>query len=161
MKREQVTRCGANGPKRSANMRIVIDLNRCQGYAQCVPLAPDVLKLHGEEAVMYDPNPEASAGRSSTQSKPSLTGYGRAASLMSAIGRYCCKSRFVRMIKNSAGRRFGFRVRMRGTSSPHVKRIGDFGNATEGIRIGDQFPSCVFAKNSEPCNFRLLQHGVI
>jgi len=28
-------------------MRIVVDLNRCQGYAQCVPLAPDVLKLHG------------------------------------------------------------------------------------------------------------------
>jgi len=38
-------------------MRIVIDLNRCQGYAQCVPLAPTVLKLNGEEAVMCDPNP--------------------------------------------------------------------------------------------------------
>jgi ferredoxin len=39
-------------------MRIVIDLNRCQGYAQCVPLAPNVLQLHGEEALMYDPNPD-------------------------------------------------------------------------------------------------------
>ena len=39
-------------------MRIVVDLNRCQGYAQCVPLAPDVLKLNGEEALAYDPNPE-------------------------------------------------------------------------------------------------------
>src|SRR5262249_14735872 len=58
----------------------------------------------------------------------------------------CCKSRFVPMIKNSAGRGFSFRVRMWGTSSPHVKRAGDFGNATEGTRIGDQFPSCVFAK---------------
>jgi ferredoxin len=38
-------------------MRIVVDLNRCLGYAQCVPLAPDVLKLSGEEALMYDPNP--------------------------------------------------------------------------------------------------------
>jgi ferredoxin len=38
-------------------MRIAVDLNRCQGYAQCVPLAPDVLKLSGEEALMYDPNP--------------------------------------------------------------------------------------------------------
>lgn len=38
-------------------MRIVVDLNRCLGYAQCVPLAPDVLKLNGEEALMYDPNP--------------------------------------------------------------------------------------------------------
>jgi ferredoxin len=41
-------------------MRIVIDLNRCQGYAQCIALAPDVLHLHGEEAVMYDPNPDDS-----------------------------------------------------------------------------------------------------
>ena len=41
-------------------MRIVVDLNRCQGYAQCVPLAPGVLKLNGEEALMYDPNPDES-----------------------------------------------------------------------------------------------------
>ena len=46
---------------------------------------------------------------------------------------------------------------MRGTSWPHAKRTGDFGNAPEAIRIGDQFPCRVFAKNSEPCNFRLLQ----
>ncbi len=39
-------------------MRIVFDLNRCVGYAQCVPLAPDVIKLHGEEAIAYDPNPD-------------------------------------------------------------------------------------------------------
>jgi ferredoxin len=39
-------------------MRIVVDLNRCLGYAQCVPLAPDVLKLSGEEALMYNPNPD-------------------------------------------------------------------------------------------------------
>ena len=39
-------------------MRIVVDLNRCLGYAQCVPLAPEVLQLHGEEALMYDPNPD-------------------------------------------------------------------------------------------------------
>ncbi|WP_228000755.1 ferredoxin [Nocardia australiensis] len=41
-------------------MRIVVDLNRCQGYAQCVPLAPDVLELLGEEALAYDPNPDDS-----------------------------------------------------------------------------------------------------
>ena len=45
-------------------MRIVIDLNRCQGYGQCVPLAPDVIRLSGEEAVMYDPNPDDSQRRS-------------------------------------------------------------------------------------------------
>jgi ferredoxin len=39
-------------------MRIVVNLNRCLGYAQCVPLAPDVFQLHGEEALMYDPNPD-------------------------------------------------------------------------------------------------------
>jgi ferredoxin len=39
-------------------MRIVVDLNRCLGYAQCVPLAPDVLQLKVEEALMYDPNPD-------------------------------------------------------------------------------------------------------
>ena len=41
-------------------MRIAVDLNRCQGYAQCVPLAPGVLQLHGEEALQYDPNPDDS-----------------------------------------------------------------------------------------------------
>ena len=39
-------------------MRIVIDLNLCLGYAHCVPLAPEVLKLNGEEALTYDPNPD-------------------------------------------------------------------------------------------------------
>lgn len=48
------------GYRRVLNMRIVVDLNRCQGYAQCVPLAPDVLKMHGEEALAYDPNPDDS-----------------------------------------------------------------------------------------------------
>ena len=41
-------------------MRIVVDLNRCLGYAHCVPLAPEVLKLSGEEALTYDPNPDDS-----------------------------------------------------------------------------------------------------
>jgi len=41
-------------------MRLVVDLNKCQGYAQCVPLAPEVLQLVGEEALIYDPNPDDS-----------------------------------------------------------------------------------------------------
>lgn len=41
-------------------MRLVVDLNKCQGYAQCVPLAPGVLRLLGEEALAYDPNPDDS-----------------------------------------------------------------------------------------------------
>lgn len=38
-------------------MRLVVDLNTCQGYAQCAFLAPDVFALHGEEALVYDPRP--------------------------------------------------------------------------------------------------------
>lgn len=41
-------------------MRLVVDLNKCQGYAQCVPLAPEVLQLLGEEALTYEPNPDDS-----------------------------------------------------------------------------------------------------
>ena len=41
-------------------MRLIVDLNRCQGFAQCVFLAPDVFELHGEEVLMYDPNPDDS-----------------------------------------------------------------------------------------------------
>lgn len=37
-------------------MRLVVDLNRCQGYAQCAFLAPDVFTLHGEEALLYTPH---------------------------------------------------------------------------------------------------------
>ncbi|RNG17835.1 ferredoxin [Streptomyces botrytidirepellens] len=39
-------------------MRLVVDLNRCQGYAQCAFLAPDVFTLHGEEALLYTPHPD-------------------------------------------------------------------------------------------------------
>ncbi|AVH57545.1 MULTISPECIES: ferredoxin [Streptomyces] len=34
-------------------MRLVVDLNRCQGFAQCAFLAPDVFALHGEEALLF------------------------------------------------------------------------------------------------------------
>lgn len=39
-------------------MRMVVDLNRCQGYAQCCFLAPEAFKLVGEESLMYDPAPD-------------------------------------------------------------------------------------------------------
>jgi len=41
-------------------IHVVVDLNRCQAYAQCCFLAPSVFKLHGEEALWYDPEPDAS-----------------------------------------------------------------------------------------------------
>ncbi|MFE0151142.1 FAD-dependent oxidoreductase [Nonomuraea sp. NPDC059007] len=40
-------------------MRVVVDLTRCQGYGQCAFMAPAVFTMHGQEALMYDPDPEA------------------------------------------------------------------------------------------------------
>ncbi|MFF3246960.1 ferredoxin [Streptomyces sp. NPDC002870] len=37
-------------------MRLAVDLNRCQGYAQCAFLAPDVFAMHGDEALLYNPH---------------------------------------------------------------------------------------------------------
>ncbi|GAX54710.1 ferredoxin [Streptomyces olivochromogenes] len=39
-------------------MRLVVDLNRCQGYAQCAFLAPDVFAMHGDESLLYRPEVE-------------------------------------------------------------------------------------------------------
>ncbi|MFG2602035.1 ferredoxin [Streptomyces sp. NPDC048514] len=39
-------------------MRLVVDLNKCQGYAQCAFLAPDVFAMHGEESLLYNPRAE-------------------------------------------------------------------------------------------------------
>ncbi|HUR05902.1 MAG TPA: FAD-dependent oxidoreductase [Nonomuraea sp.] len=39
-------------------MRVVVDLTRCQGYGQCVFLAPDVFTMPGQEALMYDTGPD-------------------------------------------------------------------------------------------------------
>jgi ferredoxin len=39
-------------------MKVVVDLSRCEGYAQCAFLAPEAFRMHGEEALMYDPNPD-------------------------------------------------------------------------------------------------------
>ena len=49
-------------------------------------------------------------------------------SRMSAIDRYCCKSLFALGIKTR------LRVKMWGTSSPHVKLTGNFGNVIEVTR---------------------------
>ncbi len=34
--------------------RLVVDLNRCQNYGQCVYAAPTVFRLHSEETLEYD-----------------------------------------------------------------------------------------------------------
>lgn len=45
-------------PTPASPMHVVVDLNRCQSYAQCCFLAPSVFTLHGEEALWYDPAPD-------------------------------------------------------------------------------------------------------
>ncbi len=40
-------------------LRVVVNLNRCQGYAQCCYAAPDAFTLRGHEILFYDPAPPA------------------------------------------------------------------------------------------------------
>ncbi|GAA4836173.1 FAD-dependent oxidoreductase [Saccharopolyspora rosea] len=39
-------------------MRLVVDLTRCQGYGQCAFAAPDVFRMHGNEGLLYEGNPD-------------------------------------------------------------------------------------------------------
>src|SRR6266511_1352728 len=39
-------------------MRLVVDLTRCQGYGQCAFAAPQVFRMRGDEALLYEPNPD-------------------------------------------------------------------------------------------------------
>ena len=39
-------------------MRVIVDLTRCQGYAQCAFLAPSAFKMKDGDALMYDSNPD-------------------------------------------------------------------------------------------------------
>jgi ferredoxin len=48
----------AERPEAAQPIQIVVDLNRCQAYAQCCFLAPEVFALHGPEALWYDPAPD-------------------------------------------------------------------------------------------------------
>lgn len=38
-------------------MRVVVDLTKCEGYAQCAFLAPEAFRMVGDEALMFDPSP--------------------------------------------------------------------------------------------------------
>ncbi|WP_132251258.1 ferredoxin [Methylobacterium segetis] len=48
----------APGPTASA-LRVSVDLNRCQAYAQCCYAAPRHFRIEGREALYYDPAPSA------------------------------------------------------------------------------------------------------
>jgi hypothetical protein len=75
----------------------------------------------------------------------------------SANGRYCCKSLFALLIKNSPGCRRDFRVKMWGTSSPDDKLTGDLGNVIEATQIGGRRSDRLMAGKLSPGNFGLLQ----
>src|SRR6266446_8935150 len=78
---------------------------------------------------------------------------------MSGLGRYCCKSLFALVIKNSPGFRRDLRVKMWGTSSPDDKLTGDLGNVIETTQIGGRRSNRLTAGNLSPDNFGLLQHN--
>jgi NADPH-dependent 2,4-dienoyl-CoA reductase/sulfur reductase-like enzyme/ferredoxin len=44
-------------PGKGESVRVVVDLTRCQGYGQCVFMAPEVFSMSGREALAYDPDP--------------------------------------------------------------------------------------------------------
>jgi len=77
--------------------------------------------------------------------------------LTTALGRYCCKSLFAQVTKNSPGRRRDVRVKMWGTSSPDHKLTGDLGNATEATKIGGRQTCRLSAGKLSPGNFGLFQ----
>src|SRR5438132_5833752 len=76
---------------------------------------------------------------------------------LSANGRYCCKSLFALVIKNSPGCRRDFRVKMWGTSSPDDKLTGDLGNVIEATQIGGRRADRLMARTLSQGNFGLLQ----
>lgn len=46
-----------NAAAQPKGMRVVVDLTRFQGYGQCVFAAPEVFRMPGAEALLYEPNP--------------------------------------------------------------------------------------------------------
>src|SRR5262245_42405734 len=76
---------------------------------------------------------------------------------MSRSCRYCCKTLFALLIKNSKGYRRGVRVKMWGTSSPDDKRVSDLAKAAEATKIGARRLDRLMAGKLSPLNFGLLQ----
>src|SRR5215470_2108687 len=77
--------------------------------------------------------------------------------LRSPLGRYCCKTLFALLIKNSPGYRRDFRVKMWGTSSPDDKRVSDLAKTTEATKIGARRLDRLMAGKLSPRNFGLFQ----
>src|SRR5262249_41072575 len=71
--------------------------------------------------------------------------------------RYCCKSLFALVIKNSPGYGRDFYVKMWGTSSPDDKLTGDLGSVIEATQIGGRRSDRLMARKLSSSNFGLLQ----
>jgi hypothetical protein len=76
---------------------------------------------------------------------------------MSAPGRYCCKSPFAQVIKNSPGCRRDFLVKVWGTSSPDEKLTVVLGNLIEATKIAGPRSDHLIAGKLSLGNFGLLQ----
>jgi ferredoxin len=37
---------------------VIVDLSRCEVYAQCIFAAPEVFRLRGEDSLEFDPRPD-------------------------------------------------------------------------------------------------------
>ena len=66
-------------------MRIVVDLNQCQSYGQCIFAAPAVFRWHGEESLEYDYAPDDGSAREVVRAA--------AACPVQAISRAGCRAR--------------------------------------------------------------------
>src|ERR1700730_7515383 len=74
-----------------------------------------------------------------------------------ALCRFCCKSLFALVIKNSFGCTRDFRVNMWGTSLPEDKLAGELGNVIGATSIGGRRSDFFTARKSAPSNLGLLQ----
>jgi len=101
----------------------------------------------------------ASTGRTHDRTRPML--HQRKKALVnqapSTHDRFCCKSLFALLIKNSPGCRRDFRVKMWRTSSPDDKLTGDLGSVIETTQIGGRRSDRLMAGKLSPGNFGLLQ----
>src|SRR5262245_61584348 len=77
--------------------------------------------------------------------------------LRSPFGRFCCKSLFALLIKNSLGCRRDFRVKMWGTSSRDDKLVSDLAKATEATKISARRSDRLMAGKLSPLNCGVLQ----
>ena len=75
----------------------------------------------------------------------------------SEMCRFCCKTLFALLIKNSPGYRRDFLVKMWGASCPDDKLVSDLAKAAEATKIGARRLDRLMAEKLSPPNFGLLQ----